>query len=244
MNRAARILVVAAAALLGAGSLGCGIISKAKQAAENVSQISDLADKLGKSDQLTYTAEYKLDDGTTATVVQQPPKAAFLGKKGRFILTEESMLWCETANNKWTCQRTPNQSKVAASADQAAFMTAIAGGGFISAPMAVGLMTAAAIVPGVKIEKSEKKIGGLQSTCLHVTGIPQDKNAGPNDVSAKEFDVCVADNGVLTVFTGLGTDNKKIGVEMTKFTDKVDAKSFVAPAGAKIVDVDNLDPPK
>ena len=242
MNLRTRAALVVAAAVLGAGTLGCGIVSKAKQAVDNVSAISDLADKLGKSDQLTYAGDYKLDDGTSVTVVQQPPKAAFISKKGRFILTEDALLLCDTQNGKWTCQRTPNQSNVSASADQAAYMSAIAGGGFINAPMAVALMTAAAVVPGTKIEKSEKKIAGLQSTCLRVTGIPADKD--PSAVTAKEFTVCVADNGVLTTFSGIGTDDKKVGVELTKFATNVDAKSFAAPAGAKIVDVETIDPAK
>jgi hypothetical protein len=132
-NLRTRAFVIVAAAVLGAGTLGCGIVSQAKQTVDNVSAISDLADKLGKSDQLTFTGEYKLDDGTKVTVVQEPPKAAFIGKEGRFILTEESLLLCGTQNGKWTCQRSPNQSQVSASADQAAFMGAVAGGGFINA---------------------------------------------------------------------------------------------------------------
>jgi len=238
-----RAVVVITAAVVAAGTLGCGVVSKAKQAVENVSAISDLADKLGKSDKLTYTGTYKMDDGSTATVVQEPPKAAFLGKSGRFILTEQALLFCSGTGTgaKVTCQRTPNQNKVTASADQAAYVSAVAGGGFISAPMAVAVMTAAAVVPGTKIDKSEKKVGGVDSTCLHVTGIPADKD--PNAVTAKEFTVCVGDNGVLTTFTGVGTDNKKIGVELTKFASKVDEKAFVPPAGAKIVDVQDIQAP-
>jgi hypothetical protein len=236
-----RAVVVIAVAVVGAGTLGCGVVSKAKQAVENVSAISDLADKLGKSDQLTYTGTYKMDDGSTATVVQEPPKAAFIGKSGRFILTQDALLLCNGTGSKVACQRSPNQNKVAASADQAAYVSAVAGGGFISAPMAVAVMTAAAVVPGTKIDKSEKKVAGVNSTCLHVTGIPADKD--PNAVTAKEFTVCVGDNGVLTTFTGVGTDNKKIGVELTKFAGKVDEKSFVPPAGAKIVDVQDIQAP-
>ena len=236
-----RVALVIAAAVVSAGTLGCGVVSKAKQAVENVSAISDLADKLGKSDQLTYTGTYKMDDGSTATVVQEPPKAAFLGKSGRFILTQDALLLCSGTGGNVACQRSPNQNKVAASADQAAYVSAVAGGGFISAPMAVAVMTAAAVVPGTKIDKSEKKVAGVNSTCLHVTGIPADKD--PNAVTAKEFTVCVGDNGVLTTFTGVGTDNKKIGVELTRFAGKVDEKAFVPPAGAKIVDVQDIQAP-
>jgi hypothetical protein len=242
MNRSAlRALVVVVSVSLGAGALGCGAISKAKQAVSNVSQMTDVADKLGKSSKLTYTATYKLDDGSTAQVVQQPPNAAYLGKSGRFVLTDASLLWCTTANKKTTCQRKANTSKIAASADQSQYLTAIAGGGFISTPMAVGVLTAAAIVPGVKFDESTVNVAGLSSTCLHVTNIPtNDSSAG---VNAKEFTVCVGDNGVLTKFTGLGTDGKKQGVMLTKFGTSVDANAFKAPAGAKITDVQSLDAP-
>jgi hypothetical protein len=236
-----RAILVIAAAVVSAGTLGCGVVSKAKQAVENVSAISDLADKLGKSDQLTYTGTYKMDDSSTATVVQEPPKAAFVGKSGRFILTQDALLLCSGTGSNVACQRSRNQNKVAASADQAAYVSAVAGGGFISAPMAVAVMTAAAVVPGTKIDKSEKKVAGVNSTCLHVTGIPADKD--PTAVTAKEFTVCVGDNGVLTTFTGVGTDNKKVGVELTKFSGKADEKAFVAPAGAKIVDVQDIQTP-
>ena len=262
MTRSAfRASVVVAAALIGAGALGCGVISKAKQAASNVSQMSDVADKLGKSSKLTYAAVYQLDDGTTAQVVQQPPNAAYIGKSGRFVRTDAALLWCTTAARKTTCQRKANTSQVAASADQAQYLTAVAGGGFISTPMAVGVLTAAAIVPGVKFDESTVKVAGLSSTCLHVTNIPTmlrktsasvpsagsgstrsaDNNSG--DVSAKEFTVCVGDNGVLTKFTGLGTDGKRQGVTMTKFGTTVDPSAFKAPAGATITDVQSLDAP-
>jgi hypothetical protein len=244
MTRSAfRASVVVAAAVLGAGALGCGVVSKAKQAVSNVSQMTDVADKLGKSGKLTYSATYKLDDGTTAQVVQQPPNSAFLGKAGRFVLTDASLLWCTTTAKVTTCQRKANTSKIAASADQSQYLTAIAGGGFINTPMAVGVLTAAAIVPGVKFDESTVNIAGLSSTCLHVTNIPtNDTNSA--DVSAKEFTVCVGDNGVLTRFTGLGTDGKRQGVMLAKFGTSVDANAFKAPAGAKIVDVESLDAPK
>jgi hypothetical protein len=242
MNRAgSRIAIVTAAVALSATSLGCGFLSQAKQTVENVAAISDLADKLGKSDGLTFTAEYALDDKSVATVVQQPPKAAFIGKQGRFILTEESLLMCTGTGSKTACQRSPNTTQASSSADQAAMMSAIAGGGFINTPMALALMTAAAVIPGTNVDKSERTIAGLNSTCLKVTGIPDDGD--PNSVQAKDFTVCVADNGVLTHFTGTGTDNVKLGVELSKFSTTVNASAFAVPAGTKIVDVGEIQPP-
>jgi hypothetical protein len=240
MNLRSSVVVVLAAAVLGAGSLGCGVLSKAKQAVDNVKTVTDLADKLGKADDLTYTGKYRLiSDGTTATVTQDPPKAAYIGKDGRYILTDDALFLCTGAAGRQTCQRSP-KAQAGAPGDQAAMMSAVAGGGFISAPMAIALMTASAVVPGIKIGKSDRKVAGVDSTCLHVTGIPADSQ--PNSVTAKEYDVCVGDNGILTRFVGVGTDDKQLGVELTSFSKSADAKNFVAPAGAKIVDVQSIDP--
>ncbi|WP_238012629.1 hypothetical protein KZZ52_55745 [Dactylosporangium sp. AC04546] len=229
-----RILTVGAVAVLGAGVLGCGIVNQVKQAVDNVSAITDLADRLGKSSQLTFTAEYKTDDGATTTVVQQPPKAAYLGKDGRFILTEDALYSCTGPANKVVCQKSPVQTGSLSAADQSAYLSAVAGGGFISTEMALGLMTAAAVVPGVKIAQNTATIAGQKSDCLDVTGIPQDKD--PSAVTAREFHVCVAENGLLTRFKGVGTDDKALGVELTKFSGDVDPKAFVPPKGAKIVE--------
>jgi len=242
MNPAAsRILTAAVATVLGAGALGCGVINQVKQTVDNVSAISDLADRLGKSGQLTFTAEYKTEDGSTTTVVQQPPKAAYLGKDGRFILTDDALYSCTGKTGaKIVCQKSPVQTGQLSSADQAAYLSAVAGGGFVNTEMALALMTAAAIVPGVKIAQTTATIAGQKSDCLDVTGIPKD--AQPNAVTAKEFHVCVAENGLLTRFKGVGTDDKALGVELTKYGDKVDAQAFVPPKGAQIIE--GSTPPK
>jgi hypothetical protein len=236
MNRASsRILTAAVATVLGAGALGCGVISQVKQTVDNVSAITNLADRLGKSGKLTFTADYKTDDGSTTTVVQQPPKAAYLGKDGRFILTEDTLYTCTGKTGaKVVCHKSPVQTGQLSSSDQAAYLSAVGGGGFVNTEMALALMTAAAVVPGVKIAETSATIAGQKSDCLDVTGIPRDSD--PSAVTAKEFHVCVAENGLLTRFKGVGTDDKALGVELTKFSEKVDAQAFVPPKGAQIIE--------
>jgi hypothetical protein len=41
---------------------------------------------------------------------------------------------------------------------------------------------------------------------------------------------------LLTRFKGIGTDDKALGVELTKFGEKVDAQAFVPPKGAQIIE--------
>jgi hypothetical protein len=232
---ASRLLAAAAAITLGAGALGCGLIGKVKQAADNVTAISNLADRLGKSGQLTFTAEYKVEDGKTTTVVQQPPKAAYLGADSRLILTEDALYQCSgKAGAKVVCHKNPVQTGDLSQADRSAYISAVAGGGFINAEMALALMTAAAVVPGVKITETTATVAGQKSDCLDVTGIPKDQD--PNAVTAKEFHVCVSENGLLTRFKGVGTDDKALGVELTKYSEKVDPQAFVPPKGAQIIE--------
>ena len=235
MNRtASRLLAVTAAVTLGAGALGCGALGKVKQAVDNVSAVSDLTDRLGKSGQLTFTADYKTEDGKTAQVVQAPPKASYLAGDARFILTDDTLYSCTGKSPKIVCQKSAASTGNLPESDKAAYISAVAGGGFVNAEMAVGLMAAASIVPGVTITPSTATIAGQKSDCLDVTGIPRDSDQ--NAVTAKEYHVCVAENGLLTRFKGVGTDDKAIGVELTKYSDKTDPQAFVPPKGAKIVE--------
>ena len=236
-----RAAVAAAALTLGAATLGCGFIGNVTDAVDNLAAVGNLTDKLTKSANLTFTARYDLVDGSgTATVVQQPPNAAYVGKDGTLILTSDSLLMCSGASSgtaKVTCQRAPNSAGAQAPAE---YMTAVAGGGFISAPMAITMIGAASIVPGVKIDESRRQIAGLSGTCLHATGISSQQQAGAGNVDMKELTVCVADNGVLTSFSGVGTDDSHVGVELSSYSATVDAAAFAPPKGAKVVDVTEL----
>jgi hypothetical protein len=240
---ATRIAVITAAVVLGAATLGCGALSQAKQAVDNLSTVADLAQKLGNSDKLTFTAEYRLPEGAAATVVQQPPNVAVIGKDGRFIYTADALYLCDKKSKPATCQKTANTS-AGADMDQtsAAYLSAVAGAGFVSAPYALVILTAASVAPGAKVDKSEKKIAGLNSICLHVTGVPADND--PKSADLKEFTACVADNGLLTLFSGTDTGGTTLSVEMTRYSDTADANAFKPPAGYQVIDVDQLQPNK
>jgi hypothetical protein len=235
-----RAAVVAAAVVLGAATLGCGFIANVGTAVDNLAAVGDLTEKLTKSAKLTFTARYSLVDASgTATVVQEPPNAAYAGTDGTFILTRDALYMCN-GNVPATCQRAPNSMEGKAPIDYAAYATSVAGGGFISAPMAITMLGAASIVPGVKIETNSREIAGLAGTCLHATGISSPERAGAGNVDLTELTVCVADNGVLTAFSGTGTDGSRVGVELASYSATVDPAAFAPPAGAKVVDVTAL----
>jgi outer membrane lipoprotein-sorting protein len=236
-NPASRFVAVSAAVAVGVTLLGCGVISQFKQAAGNLTAVSELAEKLKNSDKLTYTAEYKLEDGSIAKAVQQPPNAAFSGKDGTFIVTPESIYICTKKTAKTTCQKTRNTSG-GFDATNAGMIPTVTGAGFASAPVVVAVLAAASLQPGVTVEKSTRTIAGEDSTCLKVKGFKTDK-----DQTLQEFNACVTNSGLLGLFEGTLTDGKKSMIELTKYSTTADASAFKPPAGAEIIDADNLPTP-
>jgi hypothetical protein len=236
---ASRIATVTAAVAVAATLLGCGVLSQVKQAASNITTISDLAEKLGKADKLTFTAEYKLSDGSVASVVQQPPNSAYVGRNGRFIVTADAFYLCGTGNGAMSCQKTANTGG-SLDAANAGLIPSVAGAGFVSAPIALALLTAASISPGAKVDKTERKIAGQSSTCIKVSGIKGDNDPSTSDV--KDFSACVTDSGLLASFSGDLNNGEHASIEMTRYSGSADAKAFAPPAGAQVVDVDRLQP--
>jgi hypothetical protein len=238
--RTTRVLVVVLATTLTAGSLGCGLISQAKNLVDNAKTLSDFAENLGKAQTLTYTAEYQTEGGDTVTQVQQPPNTAFIAKDSRFIYTSEALFLCSTDAAVLTCQKSPNSSNDMSSADSG-LAAGIGGPGFITSELALGLVLAASIVPGASVEQSTKTIAGQSSRCATATGLEKAAEEGDTDVP-KEFTVCITDDGILASFSGISTTGEKTAIELTKYSATADATLFAPPAGAKIVDVTQIQP--
>jgi len=230
-----QLLACAAAAVLVVGSMGCGVLRSAKNVADNASTLGDLSSKLENADKLTYQAEYKLDDGTKVTVAQDPPNSAAVGETGRYIATADYYYFCSDDSGKTTCQKSPNQGGDASSAN-AAWITGI-GNGFISAPLALAVLTAAILIPSAKVDKSSEKIAGQKATCAKVSNLEDAQKDEPEDQRLHDFTVCITDSGILARFTGTGGDGKKQGVELTKYSDKADKSLFEVPEGAEVTDI-------
>ncbi len=236
--------IVLLATALAATTLGCGLISKAKDIVGTAQVLSDFADRLGKASTLTYTAEYQLNgannESEKVTVVQQPPNVAVLGKDGgRLITTPEAMFVCGSEKGVVTCQKTVNM----AGGSDPGLVAGIAGPGFITPEIALGLIAAAALVPGAKVQQSEKTIAGEKSLCATASGL--EAAASPEDTSApKDFSVCVTEAGVLASFSGTSTDGEQAKIELTKYSATVDASAFTPPAGATVVDVTQIEIPE
>ncbi len=234
------MLVATVAAILAAATLGCGLLDQAKELVSTAQVLSDFADRLGKAATLTYTAEYEVTGGEKVTLVQQPPNAAFLGKDGRFIFTTEFMYLCSTEKGEVTCQKSPNQNPDV-SAGNTGFVAGAVGPGFVTPELALGLIAAAALVPGAKVEQSEKTIAGQDSLCATATGLEAAASPGDED-APKDFSVCVTDAGILASFTGTSTEGVEAAITLTSYSATADASAFEPPSGAKIVNVTQLQP--
>ena len=239
-TRTSRVLVTILATALAAATLGCGLINQAKELVGTAQILSDFAERLGKAATLTYTAEYEVTGGEKVTLVQQPPNAAFIGKDGRFIFTTEFVYLCSTERSVLTCQKSPNRA-VDVGAANTGFVAGATGPGFVTPEIAVGLIAAAALVPGAKVEQSNKTIAGQETLCAMATGLEAAASPGDKD-APKDFSVCVTDAGILASFSGTSTSGEQAAIELTSYSASADASAFEPPAGAKIVDVAQITP--
>jgi hypothetical protein len=237
--RISRSLIVGLATTVAAASMGCGMLDQAKNLVDNAAVLSDFADRLGKAQNLTFTAEYTADGGDTVTMVQQPPNTALLAKDGRFIFTTEATFLCMTEQAVLTCQKSPNDPSTTGAGSGLA--AGVGGPGFVTPELALGLILAASLVPGAKVEQSEKTIAGQSSRCASATGLEAAAQEGDTDVP-KEFTVCVTEAGILASFTATSTTTEYKAIELTKYSDTADASAFTPPAEAKIVDVTQIQP--
>jgi hypothetical protein len=236
--RTRTLALLAAAAVAVTATLGCGFISAASNVVGNMQTISDMADKITKSEQATFQADYRLDDGATVTVAQQPPASAYVSAKGRYLATADAFYLCDRSTGRWVCQQTANTAGSANSSSDAAIAAGVAGNGFVSAPLALAVLTAALVVPSAHVDKSTQQIAGQSSTCAKVSGLEKAQQNESQKVT--DFTVCVTDSGILARFQGTLTDGTKASIELTKYATTVDSSLLQVPAGAQINDVSQL----
>src|SRR5689334_8414948 len=151
MKRSRGIAVLGSLLVLGAGMVrfiqyaASSPSSHVGVSASERSEIGDLAAKLEASSKVTYTAVYKMPNGTTATVVQQPPDVAFTGPTGRFIFTPDAMYRCSPQPQPATCEKVKN-TKAAVDLDTDQAIPGWIGQGFVTAQTAGFTLTAAALL--------------------------------------------------------------------------------------------------
>lgn len=224
MPSARLIRLVLVAVTLGAAVPGCG---EAGEVIDRADLVNELASRLDASGQLTYSADYQLPEGRTATIAQaqSPLRSAYVYPEGKLTVTDEATADCRRAGATTTCTLTAapapnNEPAVAAFRDAGAH-------GLIAPTVVISLLTTASLERAATIEQTGTTIAGRPATCVTVRGV--------RDAAASAFDACITIDGVLGSFSGV-VDGSEVDIAMTRYRDQADPDAFTLPAGAKIVD--------
>ena len=202
---------------------GCQTLDDAGRAIGRSDLVNDLAARLDRALELTYSADYQLPGGQTATIAQaqDPARSAYTWPGGKLTVTPEATTRCETPASRATCTLeappAPNAKPTVAMFAEAKQR------GLITPPIVVGLLTAAALDPNAVINQSDTTLAGHHATCVDV------------DQSAGDFTACVTTEGVLGSFTGK-VDGRQVELALSRYRDTVDATAFDLPPGAGVVD--------
>jgi hypothetical protein len=205
---------------------GCQSLEDAGRAIGQADLVNDLAARMDRALELTYSAEYQLPAGQTASIAQaqDPARSAYTWPGGKLTVTAEATTWCETDRAKAVCTLL---APPASSAKPSVTLFAEAKRhGLVTPPVVIGLLTRAALDSKAVITQSDTTLAGHHATCVDVRG-----SAG--DVGT--FSACVTNEGALGSFTG-ELDGKAVELALTRWSEEVDGASFELPPGAGVVD--------
>ena len=207
--------------------MGCGLIGKAQQVVGAAKILSDFSDRLGERPEAhLHRRRTRWTGGDPVTLTQQPPNSAYIGKTGRFIFTRRPCTCAAPRTAVLTCQKSAPTSGRRRRAATPAWWPGSAGPGFVSPALALGLIAAAVLVPGAKVDESNKTIAGQSSRARQrPTWTPPPARA--TRTRRKDFTVCVTDGGVLASFTGTDTAGRsRHGDRTDQYSTTADPKSF------------------
>jgi hypothetical protein len=239
-----RLLGGVVAGLLLLAPAGCGTT-------EEPDLLNDLAARLDRAGDLTFTAEYRLTGGATVTIAQSqnPRRAAYLYPGGTLIATPAQTADCRPASAtspagaRTRCVLTPPPSTstdpvldllASAAAQDLPGTGAGTGAGAGASPSpnraGTGLVTpsaamrlvSSAVLDGATITRHDATIAGEPATCVGVHG--------PGG-----FTACITARGLLGSFTGT-VDGMAVECELTKFDQTVEEATFALPPGATVDD--------
>ncbi|MEU9505003.1 hypothetical protein AB0D32_01820 [Micromonospora sp. NPDC048170] len=202
---------------------GCQTLDDAGRAIGRSDLVNDMAARLDRALELTYSADYQLPGGQTATIAQaqDPARSAYTWPGGKLTVTPEATTRCETAAGRATCTL---EAPPAPNAKPTVTMFAEAKQqGLVTPPIVVGLLTAAALDPNAVIKQSDTTLAGHHATCVDV------------DQSAGDFTACVTTEGALGSFTGK-VDGRQVELALSRYRETVDPTAFDLPPDAVVVD--------
>jgi hypothetical protein len=202
---------------------GCQTLDDAGRALGRADVVNDMASRLDRALELTYSADYLLPGGQTATMAQaqDPARSAYTWPGGRLTVTPEATTRCETAAGRATC--TLEAPPAPNAKPSVALFAEAKRRGLVTPPIVVGLLTTAALDPDAEIAQSSTTLAGQHATCVDV------------QQSAGDFTACVTTQGALGSFTGQ-VDGKPVELALTRYRDAVDGTAFDLPTGAGVVD--------
>lgn len=222
--RPARLLSVLVVVAFAAG---CGTVDDAGQVINRASLVNDLAARLDGSGELTYSADYQLPGGQSATIAQaqEPLRSAYIYPGGKLTVTDDATTACREGGGAMTCTLTapptPNNRPAVT------LFTEASDQGLVAPTVVINLLTAAALDADAVIEQNDTTIAGRHATCVQVEKV--------QNAAASAFDACITTEGVLGSFSGV-VNGSAVDIAMTRYRDSVDAGAFSPPGGAKIVD--------
>ncbi|MGX6602698.1 hypothetical protein ACWKSP_11250 [Micromonosporaceae bacterium Da 78-11] len=210
-------LATASVVLLGAA--GCTGLDAADAASiTHDDLISELATQLAGESSLTYTAAYQMTGGGTTkiTQAQKPTRTVYAYPTGTLIVTPAGTVSCEPGDHPATCAEAgPTPS---AAPDVATMVT----------PRTVlSMLNTAALDDDATATQHDTTMAGRHATCLDLALV--------DGTPAREFTVCVTNEGALGSFVGT-INGKRTDLALTTYADKADPTAFTIPAGATLID--------
>ncbi|HEU5110667.1 MAG TPA: hypothetical protein VFT95_19165 [Micromonosporaceae bacterium] len=208
------------------GTSACGSLAEAQQVIGRADLVNDLSARLSAAEELTYSADYQLPGGKTASMAraQDPPRSAYTYPGGKLIVTGTETTECAIAGPAASCAVTPPPSPSAN--PTGGLFTEPGRHGLIPPTVVVSLLTAAALDPDAVIEQNDTTVAGEHATCLNVRAV--------ENAPASAFEACITTAGVLGGFSGVVNGNQ-VELTLTRYSDTVDAAVFDLPTGAKII---------
>ncbi|WFE24982.1 hypothetical protein O7623_16275 [Solwaraspora sp. WMMD791] len=206
---------------------GCQNIADAGQTIQPADLVNELATRLGGADDLTYSAEYQLVGGASASIVQaqNPQRTAYVYPGGKLIVTSAATTECDTTSDRPVCTLTAGPSPSAP--PQPELFSDANAGGLVTPPVVIALLNATAVDPAAVVTQNDTTIAGRHATCVTVRQV--------QGAAAPRFDVCVTTEGALGSFTGV-VDGQAVEIAISRYSDTVDDTAFELPDGARSVD--------
>jgi len=186
--------------------------------------VNDLAARMDRTSELTFTAEYRLADGTSAVIAQaqDPRRAAYTHGSGKVVLTDDRMAQCRTGVAATTRMRCVLTTPSTPAADPVLDILSRTEGASLVSPVAVVRRLTTAIEEGATVTRHDATIAGTAAKCVGVHG-----SAG--------FTACLTEDGLLGSFAGI-VDGVQVDIELVRYERTTDGAAFELPAGAEVED--------